>query len=184
MDPGHYNLVFAKGRSNGVVLYVRVGSGKPDTTDITQMLNQAIERRDKEIEARERASALPPPRQAGALFGLLVDVNGAVIPAVELTVRKAGSKKEVARATSDDLGRFSFDLRPGSYVLRASKPGFYKANIPIEITQARPVEFEHGIGITLEVAACDSPIQPYRLHDLRKDCPAKPCTDALTSRRY
>jgi hypothetical protein len=62
--------------------------------------------------------------KTAALNGTLLDVNGAVIPNVEVVLKNESTKKEYAARTSEE-GEFSVPVLPaGKYTLRINSPGF------------------------------------------------------------
>ncbi|MDQ3799329.1 MAG: TonB-dependent receptor [Acidobacteriota bacterium] len=64
------------------------------------------------------------------LSGIVVDQNGAVVPAVEITILNVSGTLERTVST-DAEGYFTFPfLPPGEYVLRVKKEGFDAAEIP------------------------------------------------------
>lgn len=176
LSPGFYNLVLAEGHTEELALYLHVVSGSTGSTNLTEDLARSYNQGEKTKQARI-------PKRIRDLFGLVVDEQGAVIPDADLILEESPSKTVVARAKSDDSGRFSFEAKAGAYNLRIQKRGFLAAEIPVEIKPDQPLDYEHGIGIQLVVGKCDPQAPTYRLHDLQKDCPARPCPSALTSRR-
>lgn len=64
------------------------------------------------------------------LSGVVVDQNGAFVPAVEITILNVSGTLE-RKVLTDDEGYFTFSfLPPGDYALRVKKEGFDTAEIP------------------------------------------------------
>ena len=80
------------------------------------------------------AAAPAEPLRAGTLTGAISDRDGALIPHALLSLRTSDGAPE-RTATSDSEGRFHFaGLRPGTYLLTASAPGFEETtSAPIAI---------------------------------------------------
>jgi A-macroglobulin TED domain/Alpha-2-macroglobulin family/Carboxypeptidase regulatory-like domain/MG2 domain/A-macroglobulin receptor binding domain/Macroglobulin domain MG3/Alpha-2-macroglobulin bait region domain len=79
-----------------------------------------------------RADALPQPVSSGVvvsltsgmIYGVVTDVNGAVIPATAITVTAAFGPQSY-RSSSNEDGKYSVpDLSPGFYEVRFEAPGF------------------------------------------------------------
>src|SRR5438876_5058893 len=64
--------------------------------------------------------------QAGAaLTGVVTDSSGAVLPGVTVEARSPVLIEQVRSAVTDETGRYRIvDLRPGSYSMTFSLPGF------------------------------------------------------------
>lgn len=71
--------------------------------------------------------------------------------AADLVIKPQGGRSSVARVKSGDDGRFSIDLEPGTYVIRAaeSKPGSILKPISVTVEARRYTEvavpFDSGI---------------------------------------
>jgi hypothetical protein len=85
----------------------------------------------------------------GSLSGLITDPNGAVIPAVNLTVRNDATGTEI-RVNSSDSGLYVFPaLNTGVYTLSAEKAGFKKvtrSGIEIRIAQRLDLNVQMEVG--------------------------------------
>jgi hypothetical protein len=90
---------------------------------------------------------LPP--KGGFLVGIVADADSKPLPDARVQVRSIDSPVDVASAVTRESGTFSFDhLRPGTYVLSASRPG----SIAMEYGATRP----RGAGTPLVLKTGDS----------------------------
>ncbi|MGA2132558.1 MAG: TonB-dependent receptor [Bryobacteraceae bacterium] len=92
------------------------------------------------------------PAASPGVAGTVLDNSGAVIPAAEVTLTDRAGKTQ--HATTDDRGAYSFaDLRPGSYTISASAPGFKKSEQRLDVgaTLAK-------LDITLEPATASTSV--------------------------
>ena len=85
----------------------------------------------------------------GSLGGIVVDAESKPLPDARVQVRLIDSAVDVASVVTSGSGTFSFDrLRPGTYVLSASRPG----SVAMEYGATRP----RGAGTPLVLKAGDS----------------------------
>jgi hypothetical protein len=84
------------------------------------------------------ATALLAPCALGevSLSGRVVDDRGSPAPNVQLSVGSASEPKILGRIATDSTGSFSLELgAPGTYLLNASKAGFFQIqNYPLTVT--------------------------------------------------
>src|SRR5262245_23175125 len=92
----------------------------------------------------------------GTLLGNVSDPSGAVIPGVEIKLQDAATK-DVRMTVTNELGRYTFvGIRPGTYALSASLPGFQQALIsPVEIAVSRAIT----INITLQIGQASETVE-------------------------
>ncbi len=95
--------------------------------------------------------------------GLITDQTGAVMPAVDITVRNVGTN--VARTViSNEAGRYEVvALQPGEYEVTASRSGFQtilRKGINIAVGQRAVIDITMGVSATVETVTVtgDSPI--------------------------
>ena len=88
----------------------------------------------------------------GALSGTINDVNGALVPGVNVTVRNAATNL-TRNTTTNQEGRWSATLLPvGTYTISYEKDGFKKSqtqNVGVEASVVR------GVDVILEVGSTD-----------------------------
>lgn len=64
-------------------------------------------------------------QQASGIAGVAKDTSGAVLPGVSVEASSPALIEKVRSAVTDGQGRYSLvDLRPGTYVVTFSLPGF------------------------------------------------------------
>ncbi len=84
------------------------------------------------------------------LEGIVRDTSGAVMPNVTVTASSPALIEKSRTATTDGQGRYSIvDLRPGTYSLTFSMPGFktqQRDNIELQANVSVPVYVEMGVG--------------------------------------
>src|SRR6266404_1294103 len=85
----------------------------------------------------------------GSIDGETRDATGAVVAAVTVSVTNNGTNA-VRTAVTNDAGVYSFpSLAPGTYTLRAEKPGFkavIRNQVELQVQQAARVDFELQVG--------------------------------------
>ncbi len=86
----------------------------------------------------------------GAITGVLVDANGAVIPNAKITVSSQSDPALVFTTASNSDGEFSLeDIPPGLYQIRADSPGFKSMVTPgVNVQRRKALDLE----ITMEAA--------------------------------
>src|ERR1700720_1662741 len=81
----------------------------------------------------------------GSMDGEARDVTGAAVSGVTVTITNQGTNATRA-AISNDAGAYSFpSLAPGTYSLRAEKPGFktiVRTPIELQVQQAARIDLE------------------------------------------
>ncbi len=83
--------------------------------------------------------------QEGVIDGAVTDATGLVLPGVTVEVRPVEAGDPVATTVTDGAGAFAFGgLRPGTYDVRFTLPGFH------EVVRTG-VEAAAGVAVTLEV---------------------------------
>ncbi len=86
------------------------------------------------------------------LKGVITDPNGAIIPSVTIRIFKEGTKKELAKTVSNNMGEFIFlDLVPGKYRIETKfRKNLFKRLViqNLELIQNKDTELK----IVLEVA--------------------------------
>ena len=89
--------------------------------------------------ARSRAAA-PAQQEPATMAGTMIDLSGAVLPGVQLTLTDTQFGVRFTRV-SDGNGAFAFpDLQPGRYELEARLPGFATVNNLMTITAGARVQ--------------------------------------------
>src|SRR5216684_2222588 len=85
----------------------------------------------------------------GSIDGETRDSTGAVVSAVTVSATNNGTNA-VRTAVTNDAGVYSFpSLAPGTYTLRAEKPGFktvVRNQVELQVQQAARVDFELQVG--------------------------------------
>ena len=84
----------------------------------------------------------------GTLRGTVLDPNGAVIPGAEIKVTSKETS-ETRSVISGDEGQYSISsLRPGSYELTATAPGFhtFQRTIDVAVNQELRLDLDLSIG--------------------------------------
>ena len=85
----------------------------------------------------------------GSIDGETRDSSGAVVAGVTVSVTNNGTNA-VRTAVTNDAGVYSFpSLAPGTYTLRAEKPGFrtvVRNQVELQVQQAARVDFELQVG--------------------------------------
>src|SRR6266849_1592388 len=85
----------------------------------------------------------------GSIDGETRDSSGAVISAVAVSATNNGTNA-VRTAITNDAGVYSFpSLPPGTYTLRAEKPGFravVRNQVELQVQQAARVDFDLQVG--------------------------------------
>jgi hypothetical protein len=93
---------------------------------------------------------------SGRLHGIVVDPNGAVIPAAKIRAVSV-ALQATAETVSNHVGEYSFErLEPGRYLIEVVSHGFADFALPIELTAGRDSSLEvsmtvAGIVESLEV---------------------------------
>lgn len=111
------------------------------------------------VGAAATADPTRPPRQrkpSGALYGTVVDPNGAIISGATVVLSGAQART----VTSDSSGGFSFTALPaGTYSLKVSGPGMSPATMP-DIT-LRPGGIRFLPPVKLNVKAASTSVQVF-----------------------
>src|SRR5713101_7733728 len=85
----------------------------------------------------------------GSIDGDARDASGAPIPSVTVSVTNHGTNA-TRTAITNDAGAYSFpSLAPGTYTLRAEKPGFktvVRNQIELQVQQAARIDLELQVG--------------------------------------
>src|SRR5260370_915157 len=89
----------------------------------------------------------PAPSWAAALGGTVRDPSGAGAFNAQISARNESSG-EVLRTRSDDDGRFSLELAPGSYQIQITLPGFVPVERRVVIEESHPAVLD----VNLELA--------------------------------
>lgn len=96
---------------------------------------------------------------SGSIVGQVVDPSGAVVPGATVTITDTGTKIATS-ATTNKEGRFAFPgLKPGTYDVTITQPGFQKLVIPgvtVVVSQASTLNEILRVGAasqTVEVSA-------------------------------
>jgi hypothetical protein len=102
-------------------------------------------------------AATPAGAQEGAsIVGLVRDTTGAVMPGVTVEVESPVLIERVRTATTDDSGRFAIvSLRPGSYVVTFTLPGFKTVKREGVVLEGA---FAASVNAELEVGALEETI--------------------------
>ncbi|HXJ39500.1 MAG TPA: carboxypeptidase-like regulatory domain-containing protein, partial [Bryobacteraceae bacterium] len=79
----------------------------------------------------------PAPSWAAALSGTVRDPSGAGAFNAQISARSESSA-EVQRTRSDDDGRFSLELAPGSYQIQITLPGFVTVERRVVVEESHP----------------------------------------------
>ena len=105
--------------------------------------------------------------QGAHVTGVVIDPSGALLPGVTVTVEHAdATERSTTSVKTDRTGRYDFaDLRPGSYTLSASVPGFEIFRTPMNLEagdyRERTLQLQIGsLQETIMVTPGDTP-QPY-----------------------
>jgi hypothetical protein len=87
--------------------------------------------------------------EPGQVGGVIVDLNGAVIPNAQITV--TNTQTGVSLATrSDDEGHWRIiGMQPGAVKVSIDSPGFKKMNIDLDLQASKPAR----IGATMEIGS-------------------------------
>jgi hypothetical protein len=92
------------------------------------------------------------PSNNARINGVVLDIAGAAIPEVQITIQNPTASYEVV---SDSGGKFQVDLLPGVYEVRSDKlPGFAATNRRLEIGTNKTVEVTIVPQVSLEGAIC------------------------------
>ena len=116
---------------------------------------------------------------AGDLTGRVTDPSGAVVPGATVRLLNIASGGEVT-ATSDAQGRYTFaDVKPGSYRVSASLPGFAEISHAIVVASAADVAADlalriapvraEPVNVTALRGVRDSTMVPLRIDTLTAD---------------
>ncbi len=82
-----------------------------------------------------------------SLSGTVNDAKGAALPKANVVIRSE-SNGSIKTTVSDASGHFSIDgLRPGSYTVEASAPGFAGASQVVKVTNAQPGSVTLGLQV-------------------------------------
>jgi hypothetical protein len=93
------------------------------------------------FEERVRAAAILPIEQRAQTFvGVVKDLGGGGIPRAEIVIHRRASegKVDTIKLTTDERGRFSTPLAPGSYTPGFQSPGFKTRFVGFEIVPDAP----------------------------------------------
>ncbi|MGA2275184.1 MAG: carboxypeptidase regulatory-like domain-containing protein [Bryobacteraceae bacterium] len=94
------------------------------------------------------AIGLPAQTATGGVRGVLMDDSGAVIPATNVTVARAGVTK-TAQTQAD--GTFSvMGLKPGQYTVSATYPGFAPFSKTVNVGSGAPVQMSIRLAVSAE----------------------------------
>jgi hypothetical protein len=91
-------------------------------------------------ERVQGAAALPIEQRAQTFAGVVKDPSGAGIPRADIVIHRRASegKAETVKLTTDERGRFSAPLTPGSYTAGFQSAGFKTRFIGFEIAPDAP----------------------------------------------
>jgi hypothetical protein len=93
----------------------------------------------------------------GSIVGTVHDPSGAAVTAAELTIKNLATDDSVSRI-SDASGGFSIqNLAPGTYQIRAQKPGFREADATIVVAASQRLHADFRLNLA---AAADNPAAP------------------------
>lgn len=108
------------------------------------------------------AASLPVFCQTfGEITGAVKDASGSLVPAVAITATNAATNAQRS-TTSNEAGVYSFpSLAPGTYNVRAEKPGFksYTARIEVQVQQTVRLDLEMAIGSVSETVEVSGSVQ-------------------------
>ncbi len=114
------------------------------------------------------AAAAQAQVATAALSGTVTDQSAAMVAGAAITLAQAGTGFEHA-TTSDSGGSYTFDeLAPGSYTLRAQKPGFgpYQAKgISLEVNQKARQDIRLAVGKESDAVTVAASVSPLDTED-------------------
>jgi iron complex outermembrane receptor protein len=114
------------------------------------MFSQTVAQTPTQDAATFAASSVEEGGQAAAtasLSGVVNDAKGAALPKANVIIRSE-SNGNIKTAITDATGHFSVDgLKPGSYTVEASAPGFAAASQIVKVTNAQPGSVTLGLAV-------------------------------------
>ena len=100
--------------------------------------------------------------QASAIAGVVRDTSGAVMPGVVVEASSPALIERVRSATTDERGQYKIvDLRPGTYLVSFTLPGF--ATVKREGVDL-PATFTATVNADLRVGALEETVKIGRAH--------------------
>ena len=146
--PGRYRVVAST--DAGVLDYTDIAAAKGNKASrvrlnldpnriLTPSLQALIVKAESQVSMKSRVFG-----------GMVVDPAGAAIrgTTVKIFAKGTGGKNVVTTTEADYNGRFSADLRSGTYVLVLMSPGFATKIIPVDIS---PDASEDGLSIAMQI---------------------------------
>jgi hypothetical protein len=135
LSPGTYvvTALSVEGKVAGITLTVPEGAGS-NVTNFSIDLNKGnMSSATPGLEANE---------EVAEFRGILQDENGGVLPGGTIAVyeKNSDNKRPVALIHSDSSGRFSAELKDGSYTAVFSVQGFRAKVVPIQVSKAEGAE--------------------------------------------
>ncbi|TCK17501.1 carboxypeptidase family protein [Thiogranum longum] len=117
LDPGIYEIRANKSGWGATSLGVTVVAGATHTVDF----------------GSGTAPPPPPPQETALLTGTTFNASGALEEAVRVRALDPATRDEFARVFSDANGQYSLDLDPGTYTIRANKPGWGAISMAVTV---------------------------------------------------
>lgn len=154
LAPGTYCITATADARLGADLCLLVSKGHvPERSEFSLKLAPLPPPPPTLAEQLENAAKSPPQVRARRFEGIVTDMVGAPIPraGVVVYVRSSEKKPNLIRLETDEEGRFSVPLNPGSYAAAFQSPGFATRFVGFEIGAAEPQE---SAPIVLQVGSC------------------------------